>query len=244
MDHKADLRTIANDDTDVQDLKYPLGSLAVVGIIFDQKEYDKNVPDKTVEAIDKYFDSLMMHQVIAGDTYYGVDEVALGELMAFIDTSNRWVYSGSLTTPPCYENLYWNVVKTVYPIKPYHFAYYKKMLNAFVEDDSKVKDNGNYRKERAASAEHNLQLLKSAPLVEEVTDDEVDAAQSTSLAMIILFCISMFLVLGLTVYVCILHDQTKNGGSNPSKPSDDKIEHGVEALPQGSIEAQVAKQNV
>jgi hypothetical protein len=59
----------SNDDTTVQDLKNPLGSLAVVGIIFDQKEYDKNVPEKTVEAIDKFFDSLMMHQVTAADTY-------------------------------------------------------------------------------------------------------------------------------------------------------------------------------
>lgn len=60
--------------------------MAVVGIMFDQKEYSPNVPDKTVEAIDKFFDSLMWHQVKAKDAYYGVDEIALGELMAFIDT--------------------------------------------------------------------------------------------------------------------------------------------------------------
>lgn len=40
--------------------KHPIGKLAVVGIIFDQKNHDK-VSDKTVEAIDKFFDSLMMH---------------------------------------------------------------------------------------------------------------------------------------------------------------------------------------
>lgn len=78
----------------------------------------------------------MWHKIAAKDTFYEVDEVALGELMAFIDTTNRWVYSGSLTTPPCYENLYWNVVKTVYPIKPFHFAYYKKMVTAFSTPES------------------------------------------------------------------------------------------------------------
>lgn len=107
---------------------------------------------------------------------YPTTEVALGELMAFVDTSNRWVYSGSLTTPPCAENLYWNVVKTVYPIKPYHMAYYNKLVQTLGTPDSKVKEKGNYRVERPARAEHKVQLLKSAPPKEEVTDEEVDSA--------------------------------------------------------------------
>lgn len=124
-------------------------------------------------------------------------------------------------------------MKTVYPIKPYHFAYYKKMLDAFSADKSFAPENGNYRKERKASTEHNLKLLKSAPVSEAVTDDEVDSAQSTSLAMIILFCISMFLVLGLTVYVCILHDQVKQseGAGSSKRLEDDKVDHGVMAVP-------------
>lgn len=183
-----------------------------------------------MEAIDKFFDTLMMHQIKEANTKYKVDEVALGELMAFIDTTNRWVYSGSLTTPPCLENLYWNVVKTVYPIKSYHMAYYKKLVSSYATDASKAKDNGNYRKERAASTENNLQLIKSAPVAEAVTDDEVDSAQSTSLAMIILFCISMFIVLGLTVYVCILYDQVKQSRAGGSEAlTGDKIDHGVVA---------------
>ena len=156
--------------------------------------------------------------------------------MAFVDTKNRWVYSGSLTTPPCLENLYWNVVKTVYPIKPYHFAYYKKMMDALSDPDSKAKENGNYRKERPAAAEHKVKLIAPFATTTGVTDDEVDAAQSTSLAMIILFCISMFIVLGLTVYVCILHDdlkKAKSGGGN--KTGDDKVDHGV--VPNHSVEA-------
>jgi len=171
-----------------------------------------------------------MHKVSAANDLQLVDEVALGELLAFVDTRNRWVYSGSLTTPPCYENLYWNVVKTVLPIKPYHMAYYKKMLKAFADADSKAVENGNYRKERKAGAEHKLQLLSTPAPTEAVTDDDVDSAQSTSLAMIILFCISMFLVLGLTVYVCILHDQVKQAESGDGKSGamgSDKIDHGV-----------------
>ena len=151
----------------------------------------------------------MMHTLKAADTKYKTVEVALGELMAFVDTNNRWTYLGSLTTPPCYENLYWNVVKTVYPIKPYHFAYYKNLVDTLSDADSFAKTKGNYRVEREAGTEHNVQLLKNKAPQAVPTDDDVDSAQSTSLAMIILFCISMFIVLGLTVYVCILYDTLK-----------------------------------
>ena len=123
---------VANKDTSIQDKKHPLGRLSVIGILFDTENYDE-VPDSTVEAIDKFFDSLNIRQVdqtsSGGNNVYfdPPSEVALGELIGAVDLGNRWVYSGSLTTPPCYENLYWNVVKTVYPIKKHHFAYYKNM---------------------------------------------------------------------------------------------------------------------
>lgn len=31
--------------------------------------------------------------------------------------NNRWTYRGSVTTPPCAQNVYWNVLRTIYPIK-------------------------------------------------------------------------------------------------------------------------------
>jgi len=47
-----------------------------------------------------------------------------GELIMMVDTNNRWVYKGSVTTPPCAQTVYWNVVRTVYPIKQKHLDYY------------------------------------------------------------------------------------------------------------------------
>ncbi len=53
------------------------------------------------------------------------DKIPFGELMRKIDTKNRWVYKGSLTTPPCTKHIYWNVVSTVYPIKPKHLKLFR-----------------------------------------------------------------------------------------------------------------------
>ena len=228
-----------------------MGRLSVIGILFDTKNYDE-VSDATVEAIDKFFDSMNIRQVDETsknkeNSYFTPpSEVALGELIAAVDLRNRWVYSGSLTTPPCLENLYWNVVKTVYPIKKHHFEYYsnmRKTLSVKFESNAGgwktfVDTKGNNRFARAATDEHNVQLLKpKAPTEEVLTQDDVDSAESTSLAMIILFCISMFLVVGLTVYVCILHDNLKKAGSSGERVGDDKAN--VAPVAQESVDAPV-----
>jgi hypothetical protein len=86
---------------------------SAVGIIFDTKRFDPTVSTQTVGIIDRFFDSLRLDQI--NDPT--VNEIPFGELMAQIDTNNRWVYKGSLTTPPCTKLIYWNVVATIYPIK-------------------------------------------------------------------------------------------------------------------------------
>jgi carbonic anhydrase len=37
--------------------------------------------------------------------------------MMMVDMDDRWVYRGSVTTPPCTTQVYWNVLRTIYPIK-------------------------------------------------------------------------------------------------------------------------------
>jgi len=49
--------------------------------------------------------------------------------MAIIDTNNRWVYKGSLTTPPCTKTVYFNILNKVYPIKQYHLNMFKQQLS-------------------------------------------------------------------------------------------------------------------
>ena len=58
-----------------------------------------------------------------------------------LDGRNRWIYQGSLTTPPCTTNVYWNVLSTVYPIKEKHLALFQAQLDR----TAGLKDSGNWR---------------------------------------------------------------------------------------------------
>ena len=96
---------------------------AALGIIFDTKDYDKSVTPRQVEVIDKFFESLSF--TTNGDTTPAM--INYGELVSVLDTSNRWIYKGTVTTPPCARFVYWNVLNKVYPIKEKHFNAYKKI---------------------------------------------------------------------------------------------------------------------
>lgn len=214
-------------------VKYPYNKLAVLGIIFDTENGDKDVSDATVAAIDKFFDSLMFDKLAdqgsSAKPKLIPSEVALGELMAVVNTNDRWVYKGSLTTPPCLEDLYWNVVKTVYPMKKYHLDYYRAALYKHADPATKAMEKGTFRTAIPAGAEHDLKLWKGKAPKTEVTEEEVDSAASASLAMIILLCIAMFVALTLIVYSCVLHDKLNTPAYKA--PNGDKVDVGV--VPEG-----------
>lgn len=69
-----------------------------------------------------------------------VAEVPYGDLMLMVDTDNRWVYKGSVTTPPCAGLVYWNVLRTVYPLPPRFLDQFKKQLKR-----GNLEKYGNYR---------------------------------------------------------------------------------------------------
>ena len=60
-----------------------------------------------------------------------------------VDKNNRWVYQGSVTTPPCAQKVYWNVLRTVYPIKQKHVDLFKAQLTR--GEEGRLVDFGNWR---------------------------------------------------------------------------------------------------
>ena len=63
--------------------------------------------------------------------------------MNMIDTDNRWVYKGTLTTPPCTGFVYWNVLNTVYPISKKHLDQFTAQLAR--SDEANLDQKGNWR---------------------------------------------------------------------------------------------------
>jgi carbonic anhydrase len=59
---------------------------------------------------------------------YTVNLNTFGDLMNMVDLKNRFIYRGSLTTPPCTQQVYWNVLHTVYPIKREHLDAFKAKM--------------------------------------------------------------------------------------------------------------------
>lgn len=118
----------------------------VMGVIFDMYYYNETVTDGQVEIIDAFFDSLNMDSLSNGQPAVDVTGVPYGEFMNMIESDSRWVYKGSLTTPPCSETIYWNVVSKVYPIKPRHLDAFVNLLKSTDKATRKIiPDKGNYR---------------------------------------------------------------------------------------------------
>jgi carbonic anhydrase len=95
---------------------------AALGIFFSVDDFDDNIDASDRAIIDKFFESL------SWDTETGtpkVAEVPYGDLMMMVNTNDRWVYKGSVTTPPCDTLVYWNVLRTVYPITAKHLSWFK-----------------------------------------------------------------------------------------------------------------------
>ena len=68
--------------------------------------------------------------------------------MNIANTKERFVYTGSLTTPPCTEKVFWNVINRVYPIKARHLSQFQYLIQQQGRTDAskgKMTYEGNYR---------------------------------------------------------------------------------------------------
>lgn len=108
--------------------------------MFDRYDYDQSVTNAERKVINKFFDSMNFKKtppsVTSEDANYknGQDvdadgniilnkniDINYGDLTKLVNFANRWVYTGSLTTPPCTVGVYFQVCERVLPITEAHY---------------------------------------------------------------------------------------------------------------------------
>jgi carbonic anhydrase len=129
---------------------------AALGIVFSVEDYTANLSWAEERIIDTFFDSLQFEDESEANAGPIIDMVTYGNLMMMVDFNNRWVYKGSVTTPPCAGFVYWNVLSTIYPVKAEHLALFEAQLDK-VEG---LKDAGNWREIQEATEEHAVMYVQ------------------------------------------------------------------------------------
>ena len=137
---------------------------AAMGLFFSVNDYTKTVTPAQEAIIDEFFDSL---QWTVTDSNPKVDEVTYGKLMMMADMNNRWTYTGSVTTPPCAQNVYWNVLRTIYPIKKRHLDQFMNQLGR----TDKMRDTGNYRLIQKETVHHNPWIITGGSALSSSSSD-------------------------------------------------------------------------
>jgi carbonic anhydrase len=116
---------------------------AAMGIIFDTRaDVADKVNPEVVTAIDAFFDSLSLN---TDTTSTNLPEVKLANLMKYADLNNRWSYKGSLTTPPCSKTVFFNVLRTVWPMKKKHLDMLHNLMKNHGKGAFFSKADGNHR---------------------------------------------------------------------------------------------------
>ena len=97
---------------------------AKTGILFSVEKFTiDGVTNEMVKNIDAFFDSLKWEE---NDPI--VESVPVAQFLNMIDMSERWIYKGSQTVPPCDTFVIWSIPRRIYPIKQRHVDLFKKQL--------------------------------------------------------------------------------------------------------------------
>ena len=171
---------------------------AAMGIMFSVNDATIELEDDQKKLINDFFTSLKWDDTSASVV---VDEVKYGDLMMMVNTKDRYVYKGSVTTPPCATTVYWNVLTTIYPIKAEVLTNFKKQL---ARKDG-LDTTGNWREIQKLDSKHMPKIIKAG-------------GQGAGVPVLIAFLI-FFVILSVVGWVMAF--KWKNAGS-PVKVNDDR----------------------
>jgi len=71
---------------------------AVMGVLFSVNDYNVNLRKSDIDTIDAFFDSMEWNKI---DASHEVSLINYSNFVKILDLTQRWIYKGSLTTPPC-----------------------------------------------------------------------------------------------------------------------------------------------
>jgi len=94
--------------------------------MFSVQSYTAKLSAAEKMVIDNFFATLQWDELTAEPVS---NLVAYGDLVNLVDFHNRWVYQGSVTTPPCAQKVFWNELSTIYPISQTTLDNFKKQLD-------------------------------------------------------------------------------------------------------------------
>jgi len=158
---------------------------AAVGIVFSTDKYTADLTPAQQQVIDAFFDGLKWSNDATpdsdGKSAWDVDMVLYGNLMEMVDSNNRWIYAGSVTTPPCARFVYWNVLSTIYPVSQKHLDQFKAQLAPL--EGGNLADYGNWR-EIMPEDEHGVAYISSSGSSSSSSDSSGSGSSSGELSVV------------------------------------------------------------
>ncbi|KAJ3159058.1 hypothetical protein HDU86_001957 [Geranomyces michiganensis] len=100
------------------------GEIAVVGVLFELGEFDATQTKKS------FLSPLTaaLRAIRSANSATVVNTFKFEALLPILRKSKNWIYMGSLTTPPCTENVRWYVMDTTMAISPAEFNAFKEII--------------------------------------------------------------------------------------------------------------------
>lgn len=150
---------------------------SALGLMFDVDDYDPSVTPDEKKVINDFFDSMNFGNVpptgkASGHELNGTAEVPFGDLMRIANFANRWVYTGSLTTPPCTVGVYFQVVDRVLPISKKHYDLYLMQQREYLQTSVMEKD-GDAHKETPVDPPIPLDVTGNWRVTQKIDDHNV-----------------------------------------------------------------------
>ena len=118
---------------------------SALGFMFDVDDYDQSITPGEMKTVNEFFDSLKFENIPPtgkAEKHVLNDNatVPLANLVGLQSGAGRWVYTGSLTTPPCTVGVFFQVYDRVLPISRKHLNMYLAQQREYSQDVVYTKD--------------------------------------------------------------------------------------------------------